>query len=238
MEQYLIIALILFTGSLIQGLAGFGFALTVTPLLSLMMPLRELVPLITLCGTVINLVLFIYMRKSFSLKRIIPLVMGSIPGIPLGVFLLTQVNEQYIKYLLACILMTYSILSLTGVLQPGGLSRSWGYFFGFLSGVLGGAINSNGPPVIIYSSLNKWDSDTIKVTLQSFFLSSGIMIIASHYFSGILTAKIAQKSLMALPVILGGIYAGMFFYKKIDQVFFRRLVLLMLILLSLMLLFV
>lgn len=193
MEHYLTIAAILFLGSMIQGLAGFGFALTVTPVLSMIMPLKELVPLVTLCGTIINVILFIYLRKNFSLKQIIPLVIGAIPGIPFGVFLLTRIDQQYIKYLLAFILMGYSLLSLSGILKPRRLSRSWGYLFGFISGILGGAINSNGPPVIIYSSLNKWTSDEIKVTMQSFFLSSGIMIVTSHLSSGILTFHILKS---------------------------------------------
>ena len=237
METCFFIAIILFIGSMVQGLAGFGFALTVMPILSLVMPMTELVPLVALSGTTINLVLFLFLRGNFSLKRIIPLVIGAVPGIPVGVLLLTRVSESTIKYLLAAILVTYSILSLSGLLKTRGLSAPWGYFFGFLSGILGGSINSNGPPVIIYTSLKKWSGDEIKATLQSFFLASGIMIVTSHLAGGLLTVEIAKKWLVALPVLLGGIYTGMYFYSRINLIFFQRMVLFMLLILAMMLIF-
>lgn len=236
MESYLIIAAIIFGGSLVQGLAGFGFALVAMPLLALMLPMKELVPLVALSGTFLTLVLFLYLRKSFSLKKILPLLAGAVVGIPAGVFLLTRVDEKFIKLLLAGILLIYSLLSLSGRLRPRDLSHRWGYLAGFFSGLLGGAINSNGPPVIVYSSLQKWSPDEVKVTLQSFFMASGIMIVTSHGISGIITMKVIRLWGMAIPVILAGIYVGMEFYSRIDRDLFRKTVLVLLLSLAVMLL--
>jgi len=237
MEHYLFTAIILFLGSMVQGLAGFGFALTVMPLLSLFMPISELVPLTALGGTTINLVLFLFMRRSFSLRRILPLVIGATAGLPFGILLLTHVSGESIKHLLAIIILGYALLSLTGVLKPRGLSAPWGYIFGFLAGILGGAINSNGPAIVIYTSLKKWSADEIKVTMQSFFLASGVMIVFSHSVSGLLNCEIIKNWLTALPVLLGGIYAGIILYNRINLTIFRRMVLFMLIILAMMLLF-
>ena len=37
---------------------------------------------------------------------------------------------------------------------------------GVLSGVLGGALNEAGPPVVIYLTLKHWPKDDVKATLQ------------------------------------------------------------------------
>ena len=41
--------------------------------------------------------------------------------------------------------------------------------FGFFAGILGGAYNTNGPPVVIYGSLRKWSPATFRATLQGYF---------------------------------------------------------------------
>lgn len=49
-------ALILFFSAFVHGLAGFAFALLAVPLLSLIRPLSEIVPVIALWGFTMNLI--------------------------------------------------------------------------------------------------------------------------------------------------------------------------------------
>ena len=41
-----------------------------------------------------------------------------------------------------------------------------GFGVGLASGVLGGALNEAGPPVVIYLTLKQWPKDDVKATLQ------------------------------------------------------------------------
>jgi len=44
--------------------------------------------------------------------------------------------------------------------------------FGFLAGILGGAYNANGPPIVIYGVMRGWKKEAFRASLQGFFFVS------------------------------------------------------------------
>ncbi|MHC5056799.1 MAG: TSUP family transporter [Planctomycetota bacterium] len=75
---------------------------------------------------------------------------------------------------------------------------------GFCAGVLGGAYNTNGPPIVVYGTMRGWEPERFKATLQGFFLPTGAFIIAGHALSGLWTRETVRLSLVSLaPVALG-----------------------------------
>ena len=54
---------------------------------------------------------------------------------------------------------------------------------GLLSGILTGAYNVGGPPVVIYADARRWTPDAVRSNLQSFFLLKGVMLVGVHALS-------------------------------------------------------
>ena len=108
------------------------------------------------------------------------------------------------------------------------MKEGWGYLFGFFSGCLGGALSAAGPPVIVYTSLQTWSKDSIKVTLQGFFLASGAIVVLFHALSGITTGVVVRYFLISLPLIFLGTYTGSIFYGKIREEHYKKVMLLLL----------
>src|SRR2546422_4960852 len=48
--------------------------------------------------------------------------------------------------------------------------RRWGLGAGVLAGVIGGAVGTPGPPVVLYATTQGWSPRTIKANLQAFFV--------------------------------------------------------------------
>ncbi|MEJ2690257.1 MAG: sulfite exporter TauE/SafE family protein, partial [Deltaproteobacteria bacterium] len=71
-----------------QGVTGFGSALVAVPLLSLFMDIRTVVPLSILYGLIVTLFLTYRMRRHVDRKRLLPLIIGCLPGIAVGCSLL------------------------------------------------------------------------------------------------------------------------------------------------------
>ena len=232
MEEILIIIPVIFFAAIVQSVAGFGFALVAMPLLTLFIPLSEATPLVTLTGVLITAVIFLRHKKKFKLSQIVQLFIGSIIGIPVGVIALQYVDEYILKIILALILVSYSIFALRGKIPQFILPRYTGYIFGFFSGLFGSSLNTNGPPVIVYTSLQNWDKDEIIVTLQGFFMTSGAVIILSHAINGFITWDIFMYFLLLIPVLGAGFLIGSFIYKRLPLEIFRKIIYVMLILLS------
>jgi len=112
------------------------------------------------------------------------------------------------------------------------MREGWGYLFGFFSGCLGGALSAAGPPVIAYMSLQTWSKDTIKVTLQGFFLVSGAIVVFFQALSGLTTIVVLRYFLISLPLLFLGTYTGSIFYGKIREEHYKKVILILLALLG------
>jgi hypothetical protein len=81
--------------------------------------------------------------------------------------------------------------------------------------------------------LQPWGKDVIKVTLQGFFVVSGILVVAVQTFHGLTTIEVWRFFFISLPALLIGTYAGSFFYGKINDQIYRKIMMALLALLGL-----
>ena len=228
MQIYILVCLIVFFAGFTQGLSGFGSILLSLPLLALFLEIKAVIPLVALFGLSITIVLLVQLWHHLDWKKILPLFLGALPGIPVGVFFLKKLDKEPIQWFLGIVLVSYSLYSLFIGSPKKGIKQAWVYLFGFFSGCLGGALSAAGPPVIVYTSLQPWSKDTIKATLQGFFLVSGIVVVFSHAMSGVTTAAVLRLFLTSLPLLVAGTYAGSRFYGRINEHDYKRIMLILL----------
>lgn len=223
---------ILFLASTVQGLAGFGSALISVPILTFFFPLSFVTPFVILNSFVLNCIILWRNCSGFRVSNLAPLVVGTLLGVPVGVWGLVYLDESLVKKILAVIIFLYGVYSLLEKYPKIQLSRRWGYVFGFFSGCFGGAFNFNGPPVVVYASMTNWSKDEIITTMQSFFIVSGIILLSAHGLNGSFTKDLLSYWVMAAPAVLLGVFLGTWAYRKVDQILFRKIIYLLLIALS------
>jgi hypothetical protein len=129
-------------------------------------------------------------------------------GIPLGLLFLKGSHEDLMKIVLAAVIITYSTYSLVRPRLLTLKNENAAYPFGFVAGILGGAYNTNGPPVVVYGTLRGWSPNDFRATLQGYFLPSGLMIVLGHGISGLWTQQVFRHYLIALPAVLIAIFLG------------------------------
>jgi len=228
MGIYLVICLVVFFAGLTQGLSGFGSILLSLPLLAIFLDIKTVIPLVALFGFFITIILIIQLWRHLDWKKIYPLVLGAFPGIPVGVFFLKKLDKEPIQWILGIILISYSLYRLFFQSPSKGIRGHWAYLFGFFSGCLGGALSASGPAVIVYTSLQTWGKDTIKVTLQGFFLVSGFIVVFLHALSGITTFPVLRFFIVSSPFLVLGTYVGSIFYGKINEESYRKVIFILL----------
>ena len=74
--------------------------------------------------------------------------------------------------------------------------------------MLGGAYNTNGPPIIIYGTLREWTPQKFRILLQGIFLPTNLMIIIFHGIAGLWTTTVFEYFFVSLPVIFIAILIG------------------------------
>ncbi|MBP6473647.1 MAG: sulfite exporter TauE/SafE family protein [Chloroflexi bacterium] len=233
----ILVFIIVFVAIFVQAVTGFGLALVSMPLLVLVLNIQVASPLVALIGGVAELLLLLHYRADLNIRAVTRLVVASLLGIPVGVLLLRRVDVGVITAVLGLLILLYALYALSGLRLPRLAHQAWGYGFGFVAGVLGGAYNISGPPVIIYGNCREWPPAEFKSNLQGFFAVSSYTVIAVHALSGNFTPAVWQNFLVALPAMFLALFVGLRLDTHLNPERFRRIVLVVLVVLGASLLF-
>lgn len=225
--------LILFMAAFVQSVSGFGSALVSMAFLPALIGLRVATPLFALCAIPLEVVLLIRFRQELSLREIWKVVLASIVGVPFGVILLKLVSERIALAVLGVALIGYSLHALMGKRLPQSNHVALPWLAGFLSGLLGGAYNTAGPPMILYADTQNWPPERFKSNLQGFFIFNSAQVLLGHYLAGNYQPEVLRWLPYALPAIMAGLLAGALLDRHIPPLLFRRIVLLLLIVMGL-----
>ncbi len=233
----LLVLLVVFFAIFTQSIAGFGLGLISMPLLTQLLGIRIAAPLVALIAITAEILLLIRYRDDLNFHAVWRLSLASAIAAPLGVIALRDIDSDFILRALGVIVVAYSIYGLSEFRLPEIAHPRWGYGFGFLSGLLSGAYNLAGPPVVIYGNCRRWKPREFKSNLQGFFMLNSFIVIATHALSQHYTRSVLSHYLLAVPAVLLGIGVGLALDKQINPIAFRKIVLLLLIVLGLTLIF-
>lgn len=227
---------ILFLATLTRSTIGFGDALIAMPLLTLVIGLDVATPVVALMGATIGVLIALRSWQNIDIASVWRLVLTSAMGVPLGIFLLTNVPESLVKRVLGVLLILFSLYALFRPTLPQLSNQHWAYGFGFISGILGGAYNVNGPPIVIYGALRRWSPARFRATLQGYFIPNFIIIATGHALAGLWNGEVFRLYLLALLPITLAIWLGGNLNKRLPIEQFARLLYVVLIVLGVLLL--
>jgi hypothetical protein len=203
---------ILFAATLVRAGLGFGEALIAVPLLALLMPVDQAAPIAVLVSITIALIVLVLDWRSVHVGSAGRLLVSTLFGIPLGLYLLTAVPEAIVKAILAVVILAFSLHSMLAKGRYKLSSDRLAWLFGFQAGILGGAYGMNGPPLAIYGSLRGWRPEQFRATLQAYFLPASLVGMGGYYLAGLWTPTVSHFYVASLPAVvlasLGGRWVG------------------------------
>lgn len=236
-NEYLVVPAIILFSTILRATFGFGDALIAMPLLTLVVGVKTASPLSAFISLIAALWIILQERRSVEITGLKRIIISTIIGIPIGLTFLKSANESLVKSILAFTLIAFSLFSLFNSQLFKLQTDRYSFIFGLFSGILGGAYNSNGPPIIIYGTLRRWEPERFRILLQSIFLPTNLFIIIGHGIAGLWTHEVGILLLLSLPVAIPGIYFGNILNKQIPQERFVKLIYILLLLIGLVLIF-
>jgi len=201
---------VIFLATLIRSTLGFGEALIAVPLLAFRLPVTIAAPLAVLVSVVVAGAIVVQDWRRIEFRAARGLVLSSLFGIPLGLWLLARVDDAVVKAVLGLVILSFSSYSL---LQRRGRylrddHAGWMAGCGFLSGVLGGAYGMNGPPLAVYGAWRRWPPQHFRATLQGYFLPASALGLLGYASIGIWTRDVTAYFLVSLPAVAAAIVIG------------------------------
>lgn len=223
---------IVLAGCFTQSLTGFGVALVTMAMLSPVLGLQVATPLVALVAIALEFLMLIRYRASLRFKSISGLLLSSLIAIPAGVLYFRRLDEEVALFLLGLVIALYALYALTGFHLPELKHPAWAWLFGLFSGLLGGAYNTSGPPVIVYGNCRRWSPQEFKSNLSGFFLAGSSVVVSTHWTGGNLTSDVWFYFLISLPALLIGFLLGQGMDKWLNPETFGQIVLILLVLLG------
>lgn len=226
MSLQLIIAvmLVIFIANFSKAVIGFGSGLIGMPLLSLLIGVQVATPMFALMALVGSVIIVVNNRQTIDVKAAKKLLLASLFGIPLGLYLLSRVPEAVVLSLLGLMLVSYGLYNLLAPRLPE-LHNDWlAYPAGFIGGILGGAYNIAGPPVLVYATLKRWPPDYFRATIQTYFLLVTVPVSLGHMLTGLWVQDVFVYFGISLLPMFAALYIGDRVHHIVPRALFARMV--------------
>jgi uncharacterized membrane protein YfcA len=201
-------ALAAFVAAVVRGFSGFGAGLIFMPVAAACLGPQTAAGTLYIIDTILILPLVARAMKIVDWREILPLGIGAMVAVPLGVFALVNSDPIAIRWGLSM-----TILVSVGLLAAGwryrGPTRVWlSTIVGALAGFMSGAAQIPGPPVLIYWLGREVVSVTMRANAIVFFMFTTIVSGIAFLIGGIFTADVLTRSLVLFPIYAAGMLIG------------------------------
>ncbi|MDO5083544.1 MAG: sulfite exporter TauE/SafE family protein [Arachnia propionica] len=224
--------LALVAGALLVGIAKTalpGLATLAVALFATVLPARESTAMLLVLLLTGDLVaIWAYRREADfrALRRLVPTVVA---GLVLGALFLAWVDDVVMRRTIGVILLALTGLTVWGIRRgldslvvtgTGGRAA-----YGTLGGFTTMAANSGGPVMVLYFMAAGFDMARLMGTQAWFFFLVNVAKLPFSAGLGLFRAEMVVPLLVLAPVVLLGTWLGRAVFRRLNQTWFNRIVL-------------
>jgi len=218
-------------GGVVNGLTGFGTALTVLGIWLYAIAPPVAASLVILCSVVSQLQTLPMIWRAILWRRVLAFIIPGVVGVPIGTVLLPHIEPRFFKIGIGVFLVAYTCYVLARR-EP--IKSEWGgqaadSMVGFAGGVLGGLAGLSGALLVVWTDVRGWSKEQRRGVLQTFNMAILSLALVAHAASGLLTRQVAVAAIVALPGTVGGAWLGAVIYRRLHDRSYQRIIMLLLL---------
>ena len=223
-SSILILLSITFFAAFVNGALGYGFSSLTVPVALLFHTSRILNPALVLIEVFINLYVLFINRGSVRAvwQRIYPILIGLLPGVALGSYVLASIHPGWLKFVTYAFLLPLILLQAAGVRRPIRAEKLLGVPFGAGLGFLYSVTTISGPPLAVLFNNQGLVKQDFRAGLALIRVAESVLTAFAYWQLGLFVAdSFAIASTIVLAVLVG-IPLGAFAIRRLDAETFRR----------------
>lgn len=213
---------IAFIAALARGFSGFGGALIFVPLASAVFGPQVAAPILMLVDGVLQFTLLRNAWRIGKRNEVAIMALGALVGIPLGVLALKHLDAIALRWGIAGLTAAMLALLMSGWRYHGRPRQPLTIGIGFLSGLLSGAIQAGGPPVVAYWLGGGNAAATLRANIILFFFCTSVASGVTYLVAGLLDIGVLTLAAVAAPGYALGLYLGTRMFRLASELAFRR----------------
>src|SRR4051794_1932560 len=221
----IVLAGIALFAAFVNGALGYGFSSLTVPVALVFYANRVLNPAVVVIEVFINFyVLLINLNGVRAVwKRVIPIVVGLLPGIAVGASVLASLQPGWIKFGTYAVILPLILLQAAGWRRP--IRSTWlvGLPFGTALGVLYSVTTISGPPLAILFNNQGLVRNEFRAGLALVRVAESSVTAVVYYHLGLFMAESENLLLTFIPSVLIGVPLGAYVIRRLDAETFRRI---------------
>jgi uncharacterized membrane protein YfcA len=215
---------ITFGAAIVNGALGYGFSSITVPIALLFLTNRVLNPALVPIEVALNAYVLWVNRAALPTvwRRVLPIVIGLLPGVILGTALVSQVSPGWLKFGTFIVLLPLILLQAAGFRRPIRSERSVGLVFGGGVGVLYSVTTISGPPLAVMLSNQGLTKRDFRAALGFIRLAESSLTAVAYAYAGLYSMESLGLIPYILPSIAVGVPIGAYLIQRIRPETFRR----------------
>jgi len=224
-SESLTLILISLLAAVVNGALGYGFSSITVPVALIFYTNRILNPALVPVEIVVNCYVLLMNRASLPSvwRRVFPLLLGLIPGIIAGSFLLSRLNPGWIKLATYSLLLPLILLQAAGIRRPIRAEKALALPFGTGVGFLYSVTTISGPPMALMFNNQGYVKQEFRGALAMIRVAESFFTALAYYSLGLYSMQSARILWSIIPSVLLGIPIGSYMIHRINPESFRRI---------------
>src|SRR5215469_7766584 len=216
---------ITFVAAFVNGAIGYGFSTLTVPVALIFYTNRILNPALVMIEVFVNLYVLFLNRDSIPAvwKRVLPILIGLLPGIAVGALILASLHPAWIKLGTYTIILPLILVQAAGWRRPLRSTGLIGLPFGTALGVLYPVTTISGPPLAILFNNQGLVKNEFRAGLASVRVTESSVTAIVYYQLGLFIAESQNILSVFIPSVLVGVPFGAYLIRRLDAETFRRI---------------
>jgi len=208
-----------------RGITGFGGAMLMAPLLSLLIGAVPTVVTALTLETAAALVMFPDALPKINKRVLLYLTLPACFTVPIGGYLLVTLDPLIARKAIAAVVALFSLLLLTGLRYSGPHRPGTSIMLGSVVGVLLGATSVGAPPVILYLLSGPDPQVVTRANLTVFVTAISVAGLLMLTLAGALTTPLAMSAALLCIPFVTATWLGAKQFARLSDLSVRRLAL-------------
>jgi uncharacterized protein len=209
----------------VNGAIGYGFSSLTVPIALVFYANRILNPAVVVIEVFINLYVLIINAQGIRAvwKRMVPILVGLLPGIAVGASLLSSLQPGWIKFATYVVILPLILFQAAGWRRP--IKSTWltGLPFGSMLGILYSVTTISGPPLAILFNNQGLVKTEFRAGLALVRVVESSVTAAVYYKLGLFAEESIGLLSVLAPGAVVGIPLGAYLIRSLNAETFRRI---------------
>jgi len=229
LPELLLLQLLVVAVSAAAGIVAFGFAMAMTPFFLIFLEAGLVIEMNIVLTAFLFATVLPQVRRHVISGTMAAMLIGGALGIYPGLLILQSLPNEVLGLILTSVVIITALLAAFNRFPHFRREKTAGGVVGFVFTFINAGLALGGPIVALFALNQRWMRDQTRAMLSGFFLVTGLAIIAAHVASGRLGQQEFLSALLFVPALLLGSLIASRLAGRINEVLFRKLVVVVLL---------